>query len=86
MHAKLCKIYRVYCLHYSLNEPVFEMKNTNFVHKVLQRNQILNEWIWIIRYFPTPYQLLNWTISDMPFETKLTTLINTQGLTDNASL
>ena len=36
-------MYMVYGLHYSLSEPGFEMKNTNFVDKVLQRNSFLNE-------------------------------------------
>ena len=29
--GKLCNMQRVYCLHDSLDEPEFEMKNTNFV-------------------------------------------------------
>ena len=44
-------MYRAYCLQYSLNEPEFEMKNTIFVDKVLQRYSFLNERIWIFRYF-----------------------------------
>ena len=42
--AKLCNMYRVYCVHYSSNEPEFEMKNHNFVDKVLQGNSFLNEY------------------------------------------
>ena len=42
--------------------------------------------ICTIRYFQTHCQLLKLTIRDMPFETKLTTLVNMQGLTDSVSL
>ena len=79
-------MYRIYCLHFNLDEPEFDIKNTNFVDKMLQRNSFLNDRIWIIRYFQNHCQLLKLAIRDMPFETKLTPLVNTQGLTDSVSL
>ena len=75
-------MYMAYCLHYSLNEPGFELKNTNFVAKVLQHNQFLNERIWIIRYFQTNCQLLKSTIWDMFFKTEMYPLVHMQGLID----
>ena len=46
-------MYRAYCLQYSLNEPEFEMKNTIFVDKVLQRYSFLNERILFLDIFKT---------------------------------
>ena len=74
------------CLQYNLNEPEFERKNTYFVDEVLQRNSFLNERIWIFEYFQNHSPLLKLTIRDMPFETKLTPLVKTQGLIDKVSL
>ena len=53
---------------------------------VLQRNQFVNDRIWIIRYFQTHSQLSKPTIRDISFKTKLTSLVNTQVVTDSGSL
>ena len=57
LYVKLCNMFRFYGVNYVLNESQVKLKNTNFVNKMLQRNQFLNERIWIIRYFQTHCQL-----------------------------
>ena len=42
--------------------------------------------IWIIRYSQSYYQFSKCTIRDIPLKTRLTSLVNMQGLTDSASL
>ena len=86
LHTKLCKTYRVYCLNYILNESQVNMKDINFVTSLLRCDQLFLEWAQIIKYFYTHCKLLKIMIRDMLFPTKLTSLINTQGLIDSASL
>ena len=86
LHTKLCKTYRVYCLNYILNESQVNMKDSNFVTSLLRCDQLFLEWAQIIKYFYTHCKLLKIMIRDMLFPTKLTPLINTQGLIDSASL
>ena len=86
LHTKLSKMYRVYCLNYILNESQVNMKNTNFVTSLLRCDQLFLEWVQMIKYLQTHSKLLKFIILDMLFPTKLTPLINTQGLIDSASL
>ena len=51
LHTKLCKVYRVYCLNYIVNESYVSMKNTNFVTSLLQCNQFFLERVQIVIYF-----------------------------------
>ena len=82
LHAKRCNIYRIY----HLNELQVEFKSTNFVDRLYQGNQILNDRIWTIRYFQTHNLLSKFALRNMPFKTSFTSLVNMQGLTDSASL
>ena len=86
LHGRICNMYRVYFLNYILNERGVKVKRTNFLTRVLQQNEFFNKRIPIIRCFQTHCQLSKFTILDMLFKTKLTSLVNTRGLTDNASL
>ena len=86
LHTKLCKMYRVYCLNYILNESQVNMKDTNFVSSLLRCVQSFLEWAQIIKYFYTHCILLKIIIRDMLFPTKLTSLINTRWLIDSGSL
>ena len=79
-------MYRVYCLNYTFNESQVNMTNTNFMTSLLRCNQLLLEWVQITKYFQTHCTLLKFIIRDMLFPTKLTSLINTLGLIDSASL
>ena len=54
LHTKLCKMYKVWCLNYILNELQVNMKNTNFVTSLLRCNQLFVEWVPIIEYFFKP--------------------------------
>ena len=86
LYGKRCNMYRVYCLNYILNECEVKLKNTKSFNRVLQPNIFLNKWIWLIRCFQTHCQLSKFTIRDMPFKTKFTTLVDARGLADTASL
>ena len=86
LHAKLCNMYRVYCLNCISKESEVELRNTNFVDKMLQHNQFSNEQMWIIKYYQIHSQLSKITMHGISFKTKLTSLVNTQGLTDSALL
>ena len=79
-------MYRVYCLNYIFNESQVNMTNTNFVTSLLRCYQLFLEWVQITKYFQTHCTLLKFIIRDMLFPTKLTSLINTLGLIDSASL
>ena len=85
-HDKLCNIYSVYCLNYILNDWEVKLKTTHFLTRLLQHNTLFYKRIWNISCFQTHHQFSKFTIQDMPFKTKLTPLVNTRELTDNASL
>ena len=87
--SKMCItvfVHMVYWLNHILNESELKLKNTNFLTRVLQHNKLCDKRISIIGYFQTHCQLSKFTIRDMPFKTKLTSLVNTRGLTESASL
>ena len=86
LHSKLCKMCRIYCLNYILNESQVNMKNSNFVTSLLRCNHSFLEWVQIIKYFWTHCKLLKFIIQNMLFPTKLTSLINTRGPIDSALL
>ena len=86
LYGKRCDMYRVHCLNYIVIEWPVYIENHIFFNKVLQNNIFLNKWIWIIRWFQMHCHLLQFTIRDTPFKTKLTTLVNARGPTDRASL
>ena len=86
LHNKLCKLYRFYCLNYILNKSQVYTKNANFVTSLLRCNKLFLDWVHEMKYFETHCKLLKFIIRDMLFPTKLTSLINTRGLIDSASL
>ena len=86
LHTKLCKMHKVYCLNYILKESQVNIENTNSVTSLLRCNQLFRGWVQIIKDFWTHCKLLKFIIWDMLFPTKLTSLINTRGLIDSASL
>ena len=53
---------------------------------VLQHKISLSKRIWIMICIQTHCQLLKFTVRDSPFNTKFTSLVNTRGLTNSASL
>ena len=57
-----------------------------FFLKSVDTQSISFEWIWIIRYFQTHSKLLEFTIQEMTVKTQFTSMVDTQGLTDSASL
>ena len=61
-----------------------EIEKYDFFNRVSYHNKFFNKRIWIIKCFQTHYLLLKFTIRDMPFKTKLTSLVDTRALTDNA--
>ena len=63
-----------------------EIEKHKFSTRVLLHNKFFNKRISIIRCFKTHCQLSKFTIQDMPFKTKLTSLVNTRGLTESESL
>ena len=78
-------MYKVYWLNYILNESQVNTKNTNFVTSLLQCNQLFLERVKM-KYFQTHRKLSKFIIRDMLFPTKITSLFNTRGLIDSASL
>ena len=74
--ATLCKMYRVYCLNYILNESVVKLKNLNFANRMLHRSRLFNGWMEIIKHFQIQCQLSKFTIRCMPFKTQFTSLNN----------
>ena len=53
LHTKRWNIYMIYYLNHILNELEVKFKSPNFIDRLLQGNQILNDRIWTIRYFQT---------------------------------
>ena len=51
LHTKFCKMYRVYCLNYILNESQVNTKNANSVTSLLQFNQFFLKQVQINKYF-----------------------------------
>ena len=58
LHNKFCKMCRVYCLNYILNESQVNMKNTNFVTSLLRYNQSFLEWVQNKQIFLNPLQII----------------------------
>ena len=66
LQAKLCNVYRVYCLNYILNELEAKLKNIKFVSKILQWNQFSHRRICIMKYIQIHCQLSKFTTQDIP--------------------
>ena len=81
-YGKLCYIYKIWWLNNILKELQMKLENTIFVNRVPQK--IFNKRIWIIWCFHIHYLLSKFAIRDMAFKTKLTSLVDTRGLTDSA--
>ena len=75
-----------FCVAYILNKSEVKLKYINFINKMLQYNQFLNERIWIVKSFQTRCQLSKLIIRHILFKTKLTSLVNAQGLIDSVRL
>ena len=61
-----------------------EIEKYKFVNRLLYQNNFFNKRIWIITSFQAHCQFSKFAIRDMPFKTKLTSLIRAQGLYDSA--
>ena len=78
LHGERCSMDRVYCLNYFWTNGKCNWK-THF-YTVLQHTIPFNKRIWIIRCFLTRRQLSKCTIWDMPFKTKMISLVIREGL------
>ena len=77
--SRFCNMYRVFVW----TNGKFSW---NFFLKSVDTQSIIFEWIWIIRHLQTHCKFLEFTIQAMPFKTQFTSMVDTRGLTDSASL
>ena len=85
LHTKLCKMYRVYCLNYILNESQVNIESIISVTSLLWCNQLFFRVSTTNQIFLNPPQTIEIHNTGMLFPTKLTSLINTLWLIDSAS-